>query len=67
MGGRADFDTVMNHIFAHTLTPTIDSVLPLAAVEQGLSSLEDALQFGKIVIDPQKQDESPQHERNTPK
>lgn len=52
LGGRRTFDTVMALLFRRLLTPVIDSVQPLAAIEEALDALEASQQFGKTLVKP---------------
>lgn len=52
MGSRPDFDTVLGHVFAGHLRPTVDSVVPLAEVPAALDRIRDGAQFGKVVVSP---------------
>lgn len=52
MGSRSDFDTVLGHVFAGDLRPTVDSVVPLADVPLALDRLRAGAQFGKVLVTP---------------
>ena len=51
MGGRCDFDTVLELVRRGTLQPVIDSVCPLADVDAALDRIERGEQFGKVLIE----------------
>ncbi|HEY1367370.1 MAG TPA: zinc-binding dehydrogenase [Gaiellaceae bacterium] len=50
LGGRPDFDAVLDLVFAGKVTPVVDSAYPLADVEAALEHLESGAQFGKVVV-----------------
>jgi len=50
MGSRDDWRRLMAAVTSHHLRPVVDRVLPLADGRSGYRRLEDAEQFGKIVL-----------------
>ncbi len=50
MGSREDWRRLVAAVAAHRLRPVVDSVLPLARGIDGYRRLEQAEQFGKIVL-----------------
>lgn len=52
MSTQAEFEAVMSLIFDGTITPVIDSVLPLEQARAAHERLEAGEQFGKIVLVP---------------
>lgn len=50
MGNDAEFDAIVNELWAGRLVPPIDSVFPLAEGRRAFERLEHAEQFGKIVV-----------------
>lgn len=52
MGGRPDFDAIMSLVLAGQVSPAVHAVYPLDRVDEALEELENARQFGKIVIEP---------------
>lgn len=53
MGSRRDFDRVMGLIFSGALEPPVDSVHPLARVEEAFRKLEQSRQYGKVLVSTQ--------------
>ena len=49
MGNSGEFEEVLELVGAG-LKPVVDSVYPLAEVEQALAHLDAAEQFGKVVL-----------------
>lgn len=52
LGGRPDFDRVMELLCSGTLTPVIDRTLPLDDVAAAVDHLESGAQFGKVLVEP---------------
>jgi NADPH:quinone reductase-like Zn-dependent oxidoreductase len=52
LGGRPDFDRVMELVFDGTITPVIDTTFALDAAEAAFARLESGAQFGKVVVQP---------------
>jgi NADPH:quinone reductase-like Zn-dependent oxidoreductase len=52
MSNRAEFETVMTHVFAGDLQPVVDREFPLADVTAAMEYLEMGKQFGKVVVVP---------------
>jgi zinc-binding alcohol dehydrogenase/oxidoreductase len=50
MGSPADFAAMLQLVAARKIVPLLDSVRPLAEAEAGLRRMEEAAQFGKIVL-----------------
>jgi NADPH:quinone reductase-like Zn-dependent oxidoreductase len=50
LGGRPDFDRLMELICAGTIAPVVDRTFPLAEVEDAFARLESGQQFGKVVV-----------------
>ena len=50
LGGRADFDELMELVFAGTIAPVIDQTYALAEVDEAFRRLESGEQFGKVVV-----------------
>jgi NADPH:quinone reductase-like Zn-dependent oxidoreductase len=51
MGDAADFTAMLAEVTAGNIEPVVDRVLPLDEGRAALERLEDAKQFGKIVLD----------------
>jgi NADPH:quinone reductase-like Zn-dependent oxidoreductase len=51
LGGRPDFDAMMELVCAGTIAPVIDRSYPLDRVEEAFARLDSGEQFGKVVID----------------
>ena len=51
MGDAADFNAMLAEVTAGNIEPVVDRVLPLDEGRAALERLEDAKQFGKIVLD----------------
>ena len=51
MGSDGDFCQMVKAIAVAELRPVIDSVMPLEDVKDAMSKMEDARQFGKIVLE----------------
>lgn len=54
MGSRAEFDRVMDLVFAGRLRGLVDRVVPLSRGAEAFAALEAGEPFGKIVLDPQR-------------
>lgn len=50
MGSPADFEAMLTFVQKNKLTPVVDSVYPLGDADVALRKLNDASQFGKIVL-----------------
>lgn len=50
LGGRPDFDRVMDLVAAGTVTPVVDRTFGLEDVEAAFERLESGAQFGKVVV-----------------
>jgi NADPH:quinone reductase-like Zn-dependent oxidoreductase len=50
IGGRPDFDRVMELVAAGVVRPVVDRVFPLSEVEQAFARLDSGAQFGKVVV-----------------
>jgi NADPH:quinone reductase-like Zn-dependent oxidoreductase len=50
IGGRPDFDRVMELVAARVVRPVVDRVFPLSEVEQAFARLDSGAQFGKVVV-----------------
>jgi zinc-binding alcohol dehydrogenase/oxidoreductase len=50
MGSPADFAAMVDFVNKHLLRPVVDKVFPLAEGEAALRRMENAQQFGKIVL-----------------
>src|SRR5262249_9460266 len=50
LGGRPDFDAVLDLVFTGKVTPVVDSTYPFSEVEAALEHLESGAQFGKVVL-----------------
>ena len=50
MGNDAEFDAITGELAAGRLRPPVDRVYPLAEARDAFARLEDAAQFGKIVL-----------------
>jgi NADPH:quinone reductase-like Zn-dependent oxidoreductase len=50
MGSPADFAAMVAFVNTHSIRPVIDKVFPLAEGEDALRRMENAQQFGKIVL-----------------
>jgi NADPH:quinone reductase-like Zn-dependent oxidoreductase len=51
IGGRPDFDDVMELVFSRTITPIVDTIYAFEAIEEAFARLESGDQFGKVVVD----------------
>ena len=51
LGGRAEFDEVMELLFSGAVAPVIDSRHPLSAVEEAFERLASGEQFGKVLVE----------------
>jgi NADPH2:quinone reductase len=51
LGGRPDFDRLMELVCAGTIAPVVDRTYPLAEVEAAFARLDSGEQFGKVVVD----------------
>ncbi len=58
LGSPVDFLAMLDFVEEHSLKPIIDSVHPLEEGNAALQRLQQATQFGKIVIDPQSESET---------
>ena len=52
MGTRDELHRLLALLVATGLRPTVDRVLPLSRVVEGLQALADGEVFGKVVIEP---------------
>lgn len=50
MGSPEDFATMISFVNKHTIRPVVDKVFPFEQGESALRHMDDAQQFGKIVI-----------------
>jgi NADPH:quinone reductase-like Zn-dependent oxidoreductase len=50
LGGRPDFDRVMDLIASGAVNPVVDRVFPLRETEAAFERLESGAQFGKVVV-----------------
>lgn len=50
MGSPADFKAMLEFVTKHKIRPVIDSVFPLAEINNALARLKESNQFGKVVI-----------------
>jgi NADPH:quinone reductase-like Zn-dependent oxidoreductase len=50
LGGRPDFDAVLDLVFAGKVAPVVDSTYAFSDVEAALEHLESGAQFGKVVV-----------------
>ena len=50
MGSPTDFKAMLEFVTRHRITPVIDRVYDLAEIESAVKRMDDALQFGKIVL-----------------
>jgi NADPH:quinone reductase-like Zn-dependent oxidoreductase len=50
MGSPADFRSMVNFVGQHSIRPVIDTVFPFEKGEDAMRWMDDARQFGKIVI-----------------
>jgi NADPH2:quinone reductase len=50
IGGRPDFDQVMELVAAGVVRPVVDRVYPLRDVEEAFARLASGEQFGKVVV-----------------
>jgi NADPH2:quinone reductase len=50
IGGRPDFDRVMDLVAAAAVRPVVDRVFALTDVEQAFARLASGAQFGKVVV-----------------
>lgn len=50
MGTRQDFRKMLAFVNRHAIVPLVDTVFPLASGNEALARLEQAQQFGKIVL-----------------
>lgn len=50
LGGRPDFDELMDLVFVGTVTPVVDRTYPLAQVDEAFERLQSGEQFGKVVV-----------------
>ncbi len=50
LGGRSDFDRVMDLVFDGTVTPVVDRTFGLDDVESAFERLESGAQFGKVMV-----------------
>lgn len=53
MGTNADFEVVTKLLWSKTLTPIIDSTMPLSEGKNAYQKLKEGSQFGKIVLTPE--------------
>jgi NADPH2:quinone reductase len=51
LGGRPDFDDLMELVCDGTIAPVVDRTYPLDQVEDAFARLESGEQFGKVVVD----------------
>jgi zinc-binding alcohol dehydrogenase/oxidoreductase len=50
MGSPADFESMVNFVGQHSIRPVVDTVFPFEKGEDAMRWMDDARQFGKIVI-----------------
>lgn len=50
MGSPSDFKAMLEFVTRHRIKPVIDRVYELAEIESAMKRMDDALQFGKIVL-----------------
>jgi len=50
MGSPADFRSMIDFVGQHSIRPVIDTVFPFEDGEAAMRWMDDARQFGKIVI-----------------
>jgi NADPH:quinone reductase-like Zn-dependent oxidoreductase len=50
MGSPGDFAAMLDFVSKHRIKPAIDRVYELAEIESAMQRMDDALQFGKIVL-----------------
>jgi NADPH:quinone reductase-like Zn-dependent oxidoreductase len=50
LGGRPDFDALMELVCAGTIEPVVDRTFPLDRVEDAFARLDSGEQFGKVVV-----------------
>jgi len=50
MGSPGDFAAMLDFVSKHRIKPVIDRVYELAEIESAMQRMDDALQFGKIVL-----------------
>lgn len=51
LGGRPDFDALMELVGAGAIAPVVDRAYPLAEVEAAFARLDSGEQFGKVVVE----------------
>ena len=51
MGSDAEFAAMLDLVSTHEITPAVDRVYPLAEAGAAQARMEEAGQFGKIVLD----------------
>lgn len=52
MGSPADFKAMLDFVNEHQIIPVVDEIYPLSSGAQAVARMEQATQFGKIVIRP---------------
>ena len=50
MGTEDEFLSMLDFIYKHRITPVIDKIFPLSAVNEAFARMEEGGQFGKIVL-----------------
>src|SRR5579864_2241088 len=50
MGSPSDFKAMLEYVTRHRIKPVIDRVYDLADIQSAVQRMDDALQFGKIVL-----------------
>jgi zinc-binding alcohol dehydrogenase/oxidoreductase len=50
MGSPQDFSDMLKLVIEHKIVPVMDEVMPLEQAEKALHKMDDAAQFGKIVL-----------------
>jgi NADPH:quinone reductase-like Zn-dependent oxidoreductase len=56
LGGRPDFDRVMELVASGAVTPVVDRTYAFADVEQAFDRLSSGSQFGKVVVECERRD-----------
>ena len=50
MGSPADFKAMLEFVSQHRIKPVVDRVYELAEIKIAMQRMDDALQFGKMVL-----------------
>jgi NADPH:quinone reductase-like Zn-dependent oxidoreductase len=50
MGSPADFRSMIDFVWQHSIRPIVDTVFPFEEGEAAMRWMDDARQFGKIVL-----------------